>query len=88
MGDHHARDTEVEVFEDNLAIIFANAHERRDISGFGGQDHRIGVVRADAAVLGVKEREIESSQSDDLDHVREGMGMKTPIAAPLPAASL
>ncbi len=74
LGDHHARDTEVEVLEDNLAIIFANAHERRDISSFGGQDHGIGVVRADAAVLGVKECEIESSQSDDLDHVRGGHG--------------
>jgi DNA processing protein len=72
LRDHHARNAEVEVLEDNLAIVFADADERRDISSFGRQDHGIGVAGANAAVLGVKEREIESGQGDDLDSVRGG----------------
>src|SRR5215213_217029 len=70
LRNHHAGGAEVEVLEDDLAIVFADAHERWDVSGFRGQNHGVGVIGADATMLGVEEREIESSQRHDLDHVR------------------
>jgi hypothetical protein len=61
LRNHHPRDAEVEVLEDDLTVVFADAHERRHVSGFCGQDHRVGVIGADAAMLGIEKREVESS---------------------------
>src|SRR5918994_339791 len=72
LRNHHPRDAEVEVLEDDLTIVFADAHERRHVSGLRRQDHRVGVIGADAAMLGVEECKIESSQRYDFDHIRGG----------------
>jgi hypothetical protein len=76
LWNEHAADPEVEVLEDDLAIILTNAHERRQIVRFGGENERIDGLRGEGAVFGIKEHKVHAPEPENLDNFGRGEGRK------------